>query len=281
MTLFGDYMKICIIGNGKRHEILERNLSRLGYETQHITSASDIKESISAEYIVLPIPTLTKDSKVNLPGYPNDKSIEDLFSTSNFKKAITCNYISNNYDTVDINQRDDFAYLNAVPTAEGAIHAAVENCEYSLFYGKILITGFGRVAKILSDRLKGLKCNVTIAARSLKDLSYAKALGFNTININKLSECIHSYDTIFQTVPVMVLDRNILNLVNPQTVIIELSSKSAGTDYDYAEKLGVKIVHAPALPERVAPVTAGNILTECVLSIITEDNNPRLNGRKK
>ena len=97
--------------------------------------------------------------------------------------------------------REDFAYLNAVPTAEGAIYYAIQNTDKALFESKILITGFGRVAKLLADRLRLLCKNVTVGARSQKDLSYAESIGFNCLNLKDLERKINNFDIIFQTVP--------------------------------------------------------------------------------
>ncbi len=271
MTLFGDTMKICIIGKSKRFEILKDNLKNKGFDVFTATSGDTLPDIIDADYTLLPIPTISRDGTLNLSNCPVGFTVDKLLEKiGNNSTVITCNYSNSLYKTVDINQREDFAYLNAVPTAEGAINIAISECDYSLFHGKILITGFGRVAKILADRLKGLRCSVTIAARSLKDLSYAKALGLSTVNINNIADSIENYELIFQTVPHMILSDQVINKMNNKAIIIELSSKSAGTDYFYAEKQGIKVIHAPSLPEKVAPVTAGNILTESVLSIIAE-----------
>ena len=273
MTLFGDIMNICIIGKSKRFEVLKSNLKNRGFKIQSIESADELPDNINAHFIVLPIPTSLKDGRINLEGAKPDLTADKVLDRArNQTVVIACNYTDDRIRTIDLNTREDFAFLNAIPTAEGAINAAVTSCSYSLFYGKILITGFGRVAKILADRLKGLKCNITIAARSLKDLSYAKALGFDTVSIKELENEIDRFDLIFQTVPCLILTSAVLDRTKPDAVIIELSSKSAGTDYAYAEEVGKKVIHAQALPEKVAPLTAGNILTESVLSIIAENN---------
>ena len=144
--------------------------------------------------------------------------------------------------------------------------------EKSLFESKILITGFGRVAKILADRLQGLCNDITICARSLKDLSYADSLRYKTISLKQIQSEISDYDIVFQTVPAKIITKNVIEAMNKNTLIIELSSRSVGTDYEYAKKRDIVVVHAPALPEKIAPITAGNILTKSVISIIAEQN---------
>lgn len=263
-------MNICIIGQSKRLSILEENLKNLNFRVRHLHTAEHIKDPINDKIVVLPIPTVSQSGSLNINGenaiYP-DKVLSFINPEA---VIISCGYNGSTRKIFDLNQREDFAYLNAVPTAEGAILYALENTERSLFENNILITGFGRVAKLLADRIKGLCKNITIAARSDKDLAYAKALSFNTLHINNLENYISSFNLVFQTVPGLVLTPNLLNCMDKDSTIIELSSKSVGTDYEYAKTIGIKVVHAPALPEKISPITAGNILTKSVLSIISE-----------
>ena len=263
-------MKICIIGKSKRLQILENNLNKANIEVEAITSSNQLSNKIEADFIVLPIPTLKRDGFLNLEGGQNITAESVLNNISVKSTVISCGLKCTSHRNIDLNTREDFAYLNAVPTAEGAILYALLNTERSLFESNILITGFGRVAKLLANRLRGFSNRITIVARSLKDLSYAEALGFNTIHISKLHKKAFQFDLIFQTVPSLIITSEIIDLLRKDSVIIELSSKSAGTDYNYAESKGLKVVHAPALPEKISPITAGNILTQSVLSIIAE-----------
>ena len=270
MTLFGDLMNICIIGQSKRLSVLEENLKNAGFFINVIPTTNDFVNNISADIIILPIPTISGDGYLNITG-DNRVSADEILSCTDPKSLIiACGYSSKKYNIIDLNAREDFALLNAVPTAEGAIYRALESTDRSLFESKILITGFGRVAKILADRLKGLSSNITIAARSDKDLSYAQALSFKTFNIAHLKDEICNYDLVFQTVPSLVITPEVINNISKHCTIIELSSKSKGTDYKYAVSKAINVVHAPALPEKISPITAGNILTKSVLSIISE-----------
>ena len=263
-------MKICIVGKSKRLQILENNLNNADFMVQTVTSFDEFDNISDADYIVLPIPTLNRDGFLNLEGGQNI-TLESLINHISEKSTvISCGFKCTRHKFIDLNAREDFAYLNAIPTAEGAILYALQNTERSLFESNILITGFGRVAKLLADRLRGLSNTVTIAARSLRDLSYAEALGFNTIQISNLDNQAHQFDLIFQTVPSLIITSELIDLLRKDCVIIELSSRSAGTDFNYAQSKGIYVVHAPALPEKISPITAGNILTQSVLSIITE-----------
>ena len=261
-------MKICIIGHSKRLSVLEKNLKNRGLSVDIINSAEELDKEIKHDVVVLPVPSVNKLGFANLEG---DITIESLLENINLNSLIiSCGYTNPDYKIIDLNEREDFAYLNVVPTAEGAIFVALSNSELSLFESKILITGFGRVAKLLADRLRCLCKKVTVSARSAKDLAFAEALSYNALPISSLKNHISEYDIIFQTVPVRLLIGEIIDNMTKNSIIIELSSKSLGTDHIYAESKGINVVHAPALPEKISPVSAGNILTKSVLSIISE-----------
>ena len=75
------------------------------------------------------------------------------------------------FDVTDYTTRCDFAYLNAVPTAEGAIEAVMKDSEKTLADSVCAVTGFGRCSEILAQRLGAFGTEVHIYARSPKDLS--------------------------------------------------------------------------------------------------------------
>lgn len=261
-------MNILLIGNGKRTSILADNLKRFGYKVNHIYNTASIPLKISADLVVLPVPSV-KNGYLNLEGIP--LTIDNIVRrTEKHTLIIGCNIGAKHNNIVDLNDRDDFAYLNAIPTAEGAISIAISESDQSLFYSNILITGFGRVSKILADRLRTMGKNVTIAARSLKDLSCAKALGYDTVNIKNLEKEARKYDIIFQIVPAPIITDAVILHLKSKALIIELSSGYIGTDCLSAENNSIKVIKAGGLPEKTAPITAGNILTESVISIINE-----------
>ena len=64
----------------------------------------------------------------------------------------------------------------------------------------------------------------------------------------------------------MLMDRNAL--------IIDLASEPCGTDFKTAEELGITAKKALGLPGKFAPKTAGEILKETVLNILSEKEDP-------
>ena len=79
-------MKISIIGDSKRLNILEKNLNAAGFEIYSYKTCTELPQEIDSEIVVLPVPTLNKDGNINL-----DKGISTvkLLSTINEKSLIT------------------------------------------------------------------------------------------------------------------------------------------------------------------------------------------------
>ncbi len=266
-------MTITVLGNSLRFDILCNKLTEAGYSVTRFNRTDEIPEVLNDDVIILPIPTKTKDGFLNLAG-EKKITIEALtLRTRSEALIISCNYSDIRRKTIDINKDEYFAFLNAVPTAEGAISIALKTKGMTMYNSKCLIVGFGRIGKILAHRLDGLKADISIAARNPKDLALIKALGLKGIEIADLDKVSMNYDVIFQTVPSLILNENLLKSLNKDCVIIELSSALAGTDTEKAEELEIKVINAGGLPEKSAPITAGIILFESVIRIIRDMNN--------
>ena len=256
-------VKIYFLGKDKRSEYLKKL-----YEKE-VSVVNSIEQS---EYVILPIP-FSKD-KSHITG-------EDLLIEDFIKKCINKTIFSgaipkefkrqmeiNNVAYVDLMELDEVALLNAIPTAEGAIAKAMEETDITIHGANVLVLGFGRVAKILADKLKGLNANVFCAARKQKDLAHINALGYNVVDINNMLDVMDKMDIIFNTVPTMILGEKKLELLNNDTVIIDLASAPGGVDFKVSKKLGIKACLELALPSKVAPKSAASYLKKSIDSII-------------
>ena len=75
---------------------------------------------------------------------------------------------------------------------------------------------------------------------------------------------------IFNTVPAKVLNRDVLQFVSNDSLIIDLASKPGGVDFDFAQQKGIKTIHALSLPGKVAPSTSANYMEAVIHNIINE-----------
>ena len=158
----------------------------------------------------------------------------------------------------------------AVPTAEGAIQLAMEELPITLHGARVLVIGYGRLGRVLADRLAGLKARVSVAARRYADLAWAENCGYGVEHTGQLEGWLCGYDLVVNTVPVRVLREAELADLKPGCLVIDLASKPGGVDFDAAARLGVKAFWALSLPGKVAPVTAGKSIKTTIYNILTE-----------
>ena len=278
-----------IIGGDKRQLFLAKSISDSCYdvllggfdslESYGSLSLCNVKKAISeSDALIFPLPSIRTDGSLNTP-FSNENILLDgddieiilkkpVFTTMKSRFLKVYPRLSNG-EIFDYGARDDFAILNALPTAEGAIECAMREYEGTILGSKCLVTGFGRIGKILAHKLVLLGANVTVSARKPSDLAYVKALGYNALNTENL-RTVKRFDIVFNTIPRLIFDRELLMNTDTNTLIIDLASLPGGVDFDTAEKLGIYAVRALSLPGKCAPKTAGEIIKTTVFDIIKE-----------
>ena len=170
---------------------------------------------------------------------------------------------------IDYFASEELTVLNAIPTAEGAVEIAMKELDVSLRDARMLITGFGRVGKVLANTLKGLGCDVTVSCRRKSESAWCRVYGYGFMPLETLGDKVDGYDVIFNTVPATLFTKELL--CNTDAVIIDLASVPGGVDTTAAGELGVKVIRALSLPGKVAPKTAGEIIAGSVRDILTEE----------
>lgn len=277
--------KISIIGGDLRIVNLAKMLAEDGFEV--ITYALEKAEELSnfakgetleetilkSEYIVTSIP-LSKDGKiVNTPYSDVKLTIPELRNHLQGKKLISGKLDESfrNDSTIecyDILEMEEYAVLNAIATAEGAIQIAMEEYPKTLSGSNILVMGFGRIGKILAKMLQGIGANVYCEARKETDLAYIKAYGYKPIHLKSLDEHLPKFDIIINNIPVLVLDENRLKRVKKDVLILDLASNPGGVDFEYAKQANLKTIWALALPGKVAPVSAAQYIRDTIYNIL-------------
>jgi len=175
-----------------------------------------------------------------------------------------------NIDLVEIANRDEIVILNSIPSAEGAVQMAMEATNITLHGSESFVLGFGRCGMTLVNLLKGMGARVTCVARKPADLARASEMGVHVASFADLEKEISRAEIVFNTVPALVLGKEVLNKMSQDTVIIDIASIPGGTDFEYAQMLGIRAQLAPGLPGIVAPRTAGKMLAKLYPSLILE-----------
>lgn len=243
--------------------------------TSQVHIASSLSSAIqSNDVIVGPIPFSKDGETITAP------TCSDKILLSSFLALLThrpyvfggamntrvTNFLSeHNVPFCDLMEVEAVAIGNAIATAEGTIVEAMKRSDRNLHQSKALIYGFGRCAKILALKLKGLDVSVTIAARSEEALAYANAYGFQTKVLGTDPIDLRPYNYIFNTVPTSILTRDALKTTTPSVTIIDIASAPGGVDFAAAKELGRNASLCLALPGIYAPKTSANILLEAML----------------
>ena len=174
--------------------------------------------------------------------------------------------------SIDILKNEYFTIKNTVPTAEGAIAKAIELTDINIDKANIMVLGFGRVGKTLCYKLKNLGANVYAEARKERDLAWIDVFGYNAIPLEKINENICKMDIIFNTIPELILDKSKLILMNEKTLIIDLASKPGGTDFESANKMGIKAILYSGIPGKIASEYEAELIKEVIYKEIKRKN---------
>ncbi len=232
----------------------------------------------SSKYIILPVPASRNKKVINAPFSNSDIVLSEKLFSNLKNKVVFAGIVSSLIEDVkpsglyirDYYQREDFLIPNALLTAEGAVSIALKEYGKSIFSSRCLVVGFGRIGKILAKLLKNMGAKVTVSARSVKDVSLAKISGFETTNVSKINEKA-DFDLIFNTVPALVLNEDVLGYLSSARMIIDLASSPGGTDKLAAEELGIKLIPALGIPGKCFPEAAGEIIADVIYKMIEEE----------
>ncbi len=235
-----------------------------------------------ADCVVLPLPCSVDGANVNAPFARASIPLEELFGAAAPGTLFAGGRISartkelaaaHGVRLADYYEREELAVLNTIPTAEGAIQIAMEELPITIHDANCLVTGFGRVAKTLCADLHALGARVSACARKYADLAWMKTLGYTPVKIGALPAVAGGFDVVFNTVPAVLLTEDVLGKLRRGCLVIDLASKPGGVDFETAGRMGIKTVWALSLPGKVAPITAGTIIRDTVLNIITEEES--------
>lgn len=235
-----------------------------------------IKDS---DVIIGPLPFSRDGKTIDAPFASNSINIIDVFKTIDKEQVLIVGKGNRDILTLakkknvhikDYFSREEMQVLNSIPTAEGAIQVAMEQTKTTIHSSNIMILGYGRIGKILSQMLRGLGANVFVAARKHSDLSWIKTYGYNEVPFKDIDEYINDMDIVFNTVPTLVLKENLLKQIKKDALVIDLASKPGGVDFESAKKLGVRVKWELGIPGKVAPITAADVIKRTVYNIINE-----------
>jgi len=171
---------------------------------------------------------------------------------------------------IDYYESEELQIKNSVPTAEGAIAACIDTLPFTVAGMRAAVFGYGRVGRTLAGRLRALGADVFTVARSRRDLSNAVCDGCVPVPLDEYRSFPLHCDAVFNTIPHLIFDADLLKRLPRGTVLFELATANAGVDTAAAEENGIRVVSLPSLPGKTAPRTAGEIICSVVRGLLDD-----------
>lgn len=252
---------ILVAGGDLRQRYAAENLRRLpGWtvETQGLLPEEPRPEQLMPyDVLVLPMPACPDGKTVPAPFGDGALSLEMLLRHgkqdalvlgggcgASVQKAAE----AAGQTAADYMQREELCLRNAIPTAEGAIQIAMEETGTTLSGSRAVLVGYGRISQALAPRLRAMGVEVTVCARRCVSRAQAELLGIRAVPVTALSQEAETADLVFNTVPALLLHREILEKLPSDALVIDLASRPGGTDFEAAKGLGTQVVWALSLP---------------------------------
>ncbi|MCL6521005.1 MAG: dipicolinic acid synthetase subunit A [Firmicutes bacterium] len=280
--------RVAFLGGGRREAAAAARLRAAGLETVEIRRAAGWDESAAAralaraEALVLPVASVGARLEADEDGKPAwslDGLLEHLpggapllFGRRPEGAARPLfERLARDHPLHPLLERDDFAWLNAVPTAEGAVVAAAEQLERTIRGSRALVLGYGRTGSTLARLLAAMGARTLVLARSPAARAQARAAGHEAAPVGALSPALAGEaDLLFNTVPAPLLTPDLF-AVRPELPVLDLASAPGGLHPALRGRppRGYRLL--PALPERYAPASAGEALAQVLLEILRGD----------
>ncbi len=275
--------------NGRKWDVGLWGLERSAEESRQELRICDSLEEVltDADGVILPLPASVDGVHLNTPFYRTEPNLRlnDLLSEISSGMLIiggkipaefTANAEAKGIRVRDYFDSEEFQIQNAYTTAEAAISIAMNSLNRNICGAKVAVTGYGRISKHLVLLLLALRAEVTVVARKASDLAWAQSLGCSVISLAEqgkaaLDPLTSGYDVIYNTVPHWLFDRDFLEKVGRSTFLIDLASVPGGVDICAAKELSSNVLWATSLPGKYAPISAGNLIADCVDRILCQE----------
>lgn len=284
-------IRIAIIGGDRRYLYLSETIARMGYQTYHFFVPQTDDGVLSGDYrellpqchgVILPMPVSRDGIRLNTQLWMDDIPLANCFRYISPHAVVVggmvTSYVAAAASTagiqiIDLLETEELAVRNALPTAEGALQIAMEETPHTIYGSNCVITGYGRISRLLARMLRGLGAQVTVTSRRSDHMAWIAAEGYQSCHTHRIAGIAPTADIFFNTVPSPVFTRELLQSIRPGALIIDLASLPGGTDFETAKKLGIRTVHALSLPGKVAPKSAAGYIAQVVTDIFDKERN--------
>lgn len=146
--------------------------------------------------------------------------------------------------------------LRGPAIVEGALQHAIALTDITIHDAQVCVVGQGNIGSLLTRALVLLGAHVHVAARNPVQRAAAYAAGAAPLPLDDLPGLAPDLQMIFSTVPVRVVDRDVLERLPRGALVMDLAAPPGGVNLQLATELGHRAYWARGLGRR-APVTVG------------------------
>ena len=253
-----------IINSDQRFVFLKEMLCNEGFEASFIENSDDLE----CDNLILPIPVTRggiyfSGTKINISEFISKVNLNTNILCG--KKSLLDNLIDKKFKLFDYSENELFLLENAKLTSYGILNIILNNNYKPLDELRILISGFGRIGKILSNLLFNLKSNVYVLGHNQKDEFW---IDYNNLNNFNLNEKLN-FDFIINTVPDMIFSEGVIKKAKKNTIFIDVAS-IAGIDKKACEKYNFKYILSLGIPGKYFPKESAKIIKKSILNILND-----------
>lgn len=270
---------LIVAGGDKRSQYAAKAFEKDGFSvyTFALGFEDDMELFKKCDILILPLPVSKDDIHLFAPLSDTPCRLCDIFDIIPKGCLVFGGMVSSavyeaarqrGFSVTDYYKAGSFTEKNITPSCEGALATAIMNTPFILKDSNILITGYGRMGKLLAKYLKSLGACVHIAARKQKDIEDAQDAGLYAYYYDALAPVLQKTDILFNTVPSIILKESDIALMKDGSFYIELASAPGGASAELPSFKRIGYIKAPGLPGKTAPLTSGEIIENTVSAFL-------------
>lgn len=219
-----------------------------------------------ADYALFPIPGQAKDGTLFAPESPTPiLPGRALLERMNQGASIVLGWPDDGLrraaDELGIGMSEyehdtELMLLRGPAIIEGALGLVIANTDITIHDATVAVVGHGNIGRLLTRTLVLLGAHVHLFARNPVQRADAFTAGATPHPLEDLPDLAPKLDMVFSTVPSAVVSADVLRLIQPGALVMDLAAPPGGIDLDAAESASHRTIWARGMGRR-APVTVG------------------------
>ena len=272
-------LEIAVVGGDER----EREIARLAAATgaavraygvpwpdagiAGVTSEPEAAAAMrGAHYALFPVPGLAVDGTLYAPSAPTPvlpderllgvlaRSAHIILGRADDRLRATAAAVG--VELHEYESDPELMLLRVPAIVEGALQVAIEQTDVTIHASDIGVVGHGKTGSALVRTLVALGGRVHVFARNPVQRAGAYVAGAIPHTLDELITSAPDLALLFSTVPSRVVGLDVLAVMQPDAVVIDLAAPPGSVDLETARTLGRRATWARGLGAR-APVTVG------------------------